>query len=38
MLADWAKIVVGLVLPLLAVAALVEAYITPRLLLAALNR
>jgi uncharacterized membrane protein SpoIIM required for sporulation len=38
LLADWAKIVVGLVLPLLAIAALIEAYITPNLLLAALQR
>jgi uncharacterized membrane protein SpoIIM required for sporulation len=38
LLADWSKIVVGLVLPLLAVAAAIEAYITPGLLLAALQR
>lgn len=31
--ADWAKIFVGLVVPLLAVAALIEAYITPYILL-----
>lgn len=33
LLADWAKIFLGLILPLLAVAAVVEAYITPGLLL-----
>ncbi|MFN8400859.1 MAG: stage II sporulation protein M [Anaerolineales bacterium] len=32
LMADWAKIFVGVVLPLLAVAALVEAYITPSIL------
>ncbi len=32
-LADWARVVVGLVIPLLAVAAVVETYVTPRLLL-----
>jgi uncharacterized membrane protein SpoIIM required for sporulation len=31
-LADWCRVFVGLVLPLLAVAALVEIYITPRLI------
>jgi uncharacterized membrane protein SpoIIM required for sporulation len=36
-LADWAKIVVGLVVPLLIVAALIEVYITPRLLLQVLG-
>jgi len=30
--ADWAKIFIGLVVPLLAVAAMIEAYITPTLL------
>lgn len=33
LMADWAKIFVGLVVPLLAIAALVEAYITPGILL-----
>lgn len=33
LMADWAKIFVGLVVPLLAVAALIEAYITPLILL-----
>lgn len=33
LMADWAKIFVGLVVPLLAIAALVEAYITPAILL-----
>ncbi|RME86807.1 MAG: hypothetical protein D6770_11030 [Anaerolineae bacterium] len=32
-LADWAKVMVGLVIPLLAVAAVVEAYLTPLILL-----
>jgi uncharacterized membrane protein SpoIIM required for sporulation len=32
-LADWAKIAVGLVVPFLALAALIEAYVTPFLLL-----
>ena len=32
LLADWAKIFIGLVVPLLAVAAMIEAYITPTLL------
>lgn len=36
-LADWAKVFFGLVVPLLAVAALVETYITPLLLTHALN-
>jgi uncharacterized membrane protein SpoIIM required for sporulation/ABC-type transport system involved in multi-copper enzyme maturation permease subunit len=34
LLADWAKIFIGLVVPLLAVAAVIEAYITPALLAA----
>lgn len=33
LLADWAKIFLGLVVPLLAVAAIIEAYVTPVLLL-----
>lgn len=33
LLADWTKIFVGLVVPMLAVAALIEAYVTPGLLL-----
>lgn len=33
LLADWAKIFIGLVVPLLAIAALIEAYITPGILL-----
>jgi len=37
LLADWAKIFIGLVVPLLAVAALIEAYITPGLLLKVLG-
>jgi uncharacterized membrane protein SpoIIM required for sporulation/ABC-type transport system involved in multi-copper enzyme maturation permease subunit len=35
--ADWTKIFVGLVVPLLAIAAVVEAYITPAILLGALG-
>ncbi len=34
LLADWTKIFIGLVVPLLAVAAIIEAYITPALLAA----
>jgi uncharacterized membrane protein SpoIIM required for sporulation/ABC-type transport system involved in multi-copper enzyme maturation permease subunit len=34
LLADWAKVFLGVIVPLLAVAAVVETYITPRLLLA----
>jgi uncharacterized membrane protein SpoIIM required for sporulation len=37
LMADWAKIFVGLVVPLLAMAALVEAYITPNILLRVLG-
>ncbi len=37
MLADWAKIFLGVVAPLLALAALIEAYITPFLLLRVLG-
>ena len=33
LMADWAKIFIGLVVPLLAVAALIEAYVTPGILL-----
>jgi uncharacterized membrane protein SpoIIM required for sporulation len=33
LLADWVKIFLGLVIPLLAIAALIEAYITPAILL-----
>jgi len=36
-LADWARIYVGLVVPLLAIAAVVEAYVTPQLLLNAMK-
>jgi len=38
LLADWAKIFIGIVVPLLAIAALIEAYITPAILLATVNR
>ena len=34
-LADWTKIAVGLVLPLLLIAAVIEAYVTPVLLASA---
>lgn len=37
LLADWAKIFIGLVVPLLAVAAMVEVYVTPTLLLSILK-
>ncbi|MBK9208065.1 MAG: stage II sporulation protein M [Anaerolineales bacterium] len=33
LLADWTKIFLGVVVPLLAIAALIEAYVTPGLLL-----
>lgn len=33
LLADWAKIFIGLVVPLLAIAAVIEAYVTPGILL-----
>lgn len=36
-LADWSKVFVGLVLPLFLIAALIEAYITPQLLLTVLQ-
>jgi len=37
LLADWTKIFVGLVVPLLAIAAVIEAYITPNLLMSVLK-
>ena len=37
LLADWAKIFIGLVVPLLAIAAVIEAYVTPLILAAALK-
>jgi uncharacterized membrane protein SpoIIM required for sporulation len=37
LIADWVKIFIGIVIPLLAVAALIEAYITPVILLATLK-
>jgi uncharacterized membrane protein SpoIIM required for sporulation len=37
LIADWTKIFIGLVMPLLAIAALIEAYITPGLLLKVLG-
>ncbi len=37
LLADWAKIFIGLVVPLLAIAALIEAYITPMVLASVLK-
>ena len=36
-LADWARVYVGLVVPLLAIAAVIEAYVTPLLLLNAMR-
>ncbi len=38
LIADWAKLYVGLALPLLALAAVVEAYVTPWILMSALGR
>jgi uncharacterized membrane protein SpoIIM required for sporulation/ABC-type transport system involved in multi-copper enzyme maturation permease subunit len=38
LLADWAKVFVGIVIPLLAVAAMIEAYVTPAILMATINR
>ena len=38
LLADWAKVFIGLVIPLLAIAAVVEAYITPMILAAVLKK
>ena len=38
LLADWVKVFIGIVIPLLAVAALIEAYITPIILLAIMKR
>ncbi|MGA7193201.1 MAG: stage II sporulation protein M [Anaerolineales bacterium] len=37
LLADWAKVFIGLIIPLLAIAAVIEAYITPVILAAALK-
>lgn len=36
-LADWARVIVGLVIPLLAIAACIESYLTPQLLMNAMN-
>ncbi len=36
-LADWLKVFLGLVVPLLAIAALIEAYITPQILAAVMK-
>lgn len=38
LLADWVKIFLGVVIPLLAIAAIIEAYVTPALLLGVLNK
>jgi uncharacterized membrane protein SpoIIM required for sporulation len=38
LLADWAKVFLGVVVPLLALASVIEAYITPTILLLTLNR
>ncbi len=38
LLADWVKIFLGVVVPLLAIAAVIEAYITPGLLLSVMTR
>jgi stage II sporulation protein M len=37
LLADWAKVFLGVIVPLLAVAAVIETYVTPRLLIAMFN-
>jgi stage II sporulation protein M len=37
LLADWVKVFIGLVVPLLAVAALIEAYVTPMILIVVLK-
>lgn len=36
LLADWARVTIGLILPLLSIAAVIEAYVTPKLLCAVL--
>jgi uncharacterized membrane protein SpoIIM required for sporulation len=38
LLADWVKVFIGVVVPLLALAALIEAHITPVILMAILKR
>jgi len=38
LLADWVKIFLGVVVPLLAIAAVIEAYITPGLLLSVMTK
>jgi uncharacterized membrane protein SpoIIM required for sporulation len=38
LLADWMKIFLGVVVPLLAIAAMIEAYITPGLLISVLAK
>ena len=38
LIADWLKIFLGVVVPLLAVAALIEAYVTPGLLLSVMGK
>jgi uncharacterized membrane protein SpoIIM required for sporulation/ABC-type transport system involved in multi-copper enzyme maturation permease subunit len=35
-LADWVRVIIGLVIPLLAIAAFIESYITPQLLMSAM--
>jgi uncharacterized membrane protein SpoIIM required for sporulation len=37
LLADWARVFIGLVIPLLAIAAVIEAYVTPIILIAVLK-
>jgi uncharacterized membrane protein SpoIIM required for sporulation len=36
-IADWARVVLGLVIPLLAIASVIEVYVTPQLLGIAMN-
>jgi stage II sporulation protein M len=38
LLADWVKIFLGIVIPLLAVAAVIEAYVTPGLLISVMTK
>jgi uncharacterized membrane protein SpoIIM required for sporulation len=38
LLADWVKIFLGVVVPLLAIAAVIEAYVTPGLLLGVMGK
>jgi len=37
LLADWMKVFIGVIIPLLAIAAAIEAYVTPGILLATIK-